>query len=311
MFRFTTQKIALAAALISAVSLTACIQGGDGAQESAPTHIRVKADLGALNATSGSLAKGSAISLAKVIIVLTSNATTPAADTVRDTITPGEQGFTNNSAIDQTIDSNYTLKALRNWKVVITVLDSRDSVTHRDSITPAANNYVRIADTVVVPFGTLAPKYTQYRAIFSGLPDSVTTNAVSGSYQRTRFTRLILRVDGVIVRDSLKADYFNGLPLDTLDYDYVAPGTRVIRLAAYGSLLNAAGAVVLTDTLFVGTATINTAAGNSGAQSISLNWTNPNNNMGNEKITVTIGQVGRTTVTGITDGDGVVPKAIR
>jgi hypothetical protein len=303
------KKIALAAALVSTLSLTACLQGEDGAQESATTHIRVKADFSALNASSGSLSKGSAVSLAKVIVTLTSNATIPtAADTVRDTITPGEQGFTNNSTIDQAIDSNYTLKALRNWKVSISVRDTRDSVTHEAVVTPAANNYVRIADTVFVPFGTLAPRFTQYRAIFSGLPDSVTTGAVAGTYQRTRFTRLILRVDGKIVRDSLKADYFNGLPLDTLDYDYVAPGNRVIRLAAYGSLLNAAGAIVLTDTLFVGTVTINTAAGDNGAQSFNLTWKNPNNNNGNEKITVTIGKVGRVTVTGTTDGTNVVNK---
>ena len=306
MFSSTIKKLALAATMVSALSLTGCLMGEDSAKESPTTNIRVKADIGALNATTGNLSKGSAISLAKVIIVLTSNGSP--ADTVRDTITPGEQGFTNNSAVDQTIDSNYTLKALRNWKVVVTVRDNKDSVTHKDSITPAASNFVRIGDTAVVTFGTLAPHYTQYRAIFSNLPDSVTTTATSLK-QAVRFTRLVLRVDGNVVRDSLHASNFNGAPLDTLDYDYVSPGSHTIRLAAYGSLLNAAGTVVLTDTLFVGEQVIVTTAGVDGAQSFALSWTNPNNNKGTEKVTVTIGKVGRTTVTGTTSGVGVVPKS--
>ncbi len=302
------KKIALTAALVSAFSLTACLQGEDAAEATPTTHLRVKADVGALIATSGgSLSKGSTISLAKIIIVLTSNGSP--ADTVRDTIKAGvSQGFVSNSAIDQTIDSNYVLKALRNWKVVVTVRDSKDSVTHKDSITPGVNNFVRIGDTTVVTFSTLAPKFTQYRAVFGNLPDSVTTSATSHR-QGVKFTRLVLRVDGKVVRDSINANFNLVGPSDTIEYDYVSPGSHVIRLAAYGSLLNAAGTATLTDTLFVGEQTIVTTAGVDGIPySFALAWTNPNGNKGNEKVTVTIGKVGRTTVTGTTSGTNVVPK---
>jgi hypothetical protein len=298
------KKIALALTAVSAFSLSACLQGEDASQATPTTHLRVKAEVGSL-ITSGSVAKGNTISLAKVVVMLVASGSP--ADTVRDTITPGEQGFVASSANDQTIDSNYSLKALRNWKVYVTVYDNLNFVTHKDSITPAANNFVRIGDTTVVTFGTLAPKFTQYRAVFSSLPDSVTTLATTNK-QAVRFTRLVLRIDGVVVKDSLRAGYFNGLPPDTLDYDYVTPGFHTIRLAAYGSLLNAAGTVLITDTLFSGQDTITTVAGLDGTRPITLNWTNPNNNRGNEKITVTIGKVGRTTVTGTTSGTNVVPK---
>jgi len=305
MFNSTFKKLALAGSLALTFTLVGCLQGED-TQETAASHFHVKADIGALNAKSGNLAKGSQISLAKVIVVLTA-AGSP-ADTIRDTIVPGQQGFTANSAINQTIDSVYVLKALRNWKVVITVKDAKDSVTHRDSITPAANNFTRIGDTVTVSFGTLSPKYQQYRAVFPALPDSITTTATSNK-QAVRFSRLVMRVDGKIVKDSLLAGYFNGGAADTIDYDYIAPGNHTIRLAAYGSLLNAAGAVILTDTLFVNQGSFTSTAGVDDAQSLTLNWTNPQNNKGSESVTVTVGKVGRTTVTGSTSGVGVVPKS--
>jgi hypothetical protein len=66
--------------------------------------------------------------------------------------------------------------------------------------------------------------------------------------------------------------------------------------------------VVKTDTLFVDQRTINTAAGADASQTFALLWTNPAGNLGNDKVTVTIGKVGRATVTGTTDGVGVVPK---
>ena len=307
------KKIALTAALVSAFSLTACLQGEDAGEATPTTNIRVKADVGSLIANSGSLSKGSTISLAKVIIVLTSNSSTPTAtDTIRDTIIPGEQNFLSNSSINQTIDSNYVLKALRNWKVVVTVKDINDSVTHRDSVTPTGKNFVRIGDTAVVTFGTLTPKFTQYRAIFSNLPDSVATVGTLTSHKQGIYiTRLIMRVDHKVVRD-VGFNYFNTLPAnaapDTIEYDYVAPGTRVIRLAAYGSLLDSNGVVKLTDTLFVAETSINSTAGvDNTPSSFNLLWTNPNGNKGNEKVTVTIGKVGRTTVTGTTLTN-VVPK---
>jgi hypothetical protein len=305
------KKIALAAALVSTLSLTACLQGGQDAQETATTHIRVRANVPSIS-VSGSLAKGSVVTYSMVIVTLISNSNTPtASDTIRDTILAGiSQGLGASSTTDQTIDSNYTLKALRNWTVRVTVSDTKGTITHDTTIVPAANNYTRIGDTVSVSINKLNPKFTQYRAIFSNLPDSISTNATGNTTkQAVRFTRLILRVDGQIVRDSLKADYFNGNPIDTLDYDYVALGQRTIRLAAYGVLLNAAGAVVKTDTLFVGETTVISVPGvNNDPSNLTLNWTNVAGNLGNEKLTVVIGQVGRTTVTGTTSGVGVVPK---
>jgi hypothetical protein len=305
MLNASFKKLAIIGSMAFAFALTGCLQGED-TQETAATHFHVKADIGALNATSGNLAKGAQINLAKVIIVLTSNGSP--ADTVRDTIVTGQQGFTSNSGVNQTIDSVYVLKALRNWKVVVTVKDSKDSVTHRDSITPAGSNFTRINDTVVVSFGTLTPKFQQYRAVFPALPDSITTSATSNK-QGVRFTRLIMRIDGKIVKDSLNGSFFNGGALDTLDYDYVSPGSHVIRLAAYGSVYNAAGvAIGSADTLFVGQGTFVSTAGVDDAQSISLAWTNLNNNKGTESVSVTIGKVGRTTVSGTTSGTNVVPK---
>jgi hypothetical protein len=306
----TLKKIALAATLVSAFSLTACLQDEKG-QESATTNFRIRASVPSMT-TSGSLGKGQTIAYSKLAITLISNSATPtSADTVRDTIRAGvSQGFTSNSSSNQTIDSNYTLRALRSWTVRVSVIDTRGTVTHDTTISPTVGAFTRIGDTVAVTIGTLNPKFTQYRAVFSGVPDSITTGAgVTTHKQAIRISRLIMRIDGAVVKDSLKADYFNGLPQDTIEYDYVALGNRTVRLAAYGVILNAAGAIVKTDTLFVGTTSITSLPGIDNDQTISLGWTNIAGNNGNEKVTVTIGRVGRTTVTGNTSGVGVVPKS--
>jgi photosystem II stability/assembly factor-like uncharacterized protein len=180
-----------------------------------------------------SLKKGSVITLSKMTVMLTSNATP--ADTIRDTITPGEQGFVANSTTDQIIDSSYALKALRAWKIQVTVRDSRDSLIHFDT---ASTPMLAIGDLVNVNLG-LTSRFAMYDATFQSLPDSI--SALSGNVKQVlRVNRLVLKVDGVALRDSLATPgpYFTELMGHTLGYDYVSTATKTVISSGVSANLN-------------------------------------------------------------------------
>jgi hypothetical protein len=309
MFGSTVKKL-LVAALISAPVLVGCLQGEDDG-EVPNIHLKVSTKVDGVELSSAGLAKGSTILYSKMIITLTSNSLNPSpTDTVRDTILVGEQNFGSSSTVDYAIDSNYSLKGLRVWKATVEVRDQNDSLIHYAASTPSTHLKLG-ADTTLVVLN-LSPRFNMYRAIFTNLPDSITTPPpVTNHKQGMRFTALFLKVDGKIVKTLTSAAFPPGpANPDTLDYDYVLTGPRTIRLVAFGSLLNASGAVVLTDSLFAGEVTITPVVGQDGAQTFSLGWTNPQNvnGKGTETISVTVGRVGKTTLNGVTSGVGVIAK---
>ena len=171
-FKTTLPKIS--AALAAAFLLAGCFQDAgvspgpvDPAPrvESATMQIRMR--VGAVSA----LSKGSTISLGKMIVVLTSNATP--ADTVRDTLntTGTTPTISAVSTTAQIITKSYPVKGLRIWKLRVTIRDSKDSVIHLDS---ATTPMLGIADTAFVNMG-LASKFAMYDAKFVSLPDSISS----------------------------------------------------------------------------------------------------------------------------------------
>jgi hypothetical protein len=312
MFSSKIKNIALASALVSAFALTGCLTGEEAGDPNAVTHLKVTTTVNDVQLSNAGLSKANLITYSRVLVTLTSNSSTPnSTDTLRDTITPGELGFAAASNADYTINTVYTVKALRTWTLNVSVRDANDSVIHTGTAT--SNTFVKLGLDTALATLNLTPRFNMYRGIFTALPDSITTGAgVTTHKQGIKFTALYMKVDGKVVKTMLNPSGFpNGAANpDTLDWDYVLTGQRTIRLVAYGSLLNAAGAVVLTDSLFAGEVIVTPTIGINGAQSFALSWTNPQNvnGKGSERINVTIGKIGRTTLSGTTTGVGVVPK---
>lgn len=211
------------------------------------------------------LGKSSAISLSKMVVVLTSNATP--RDTVRDTIVAGTNGMVTSPVNDQNISKNYALKSLRTWKVVATVLDTRGYTIHADSATTPT---LYSADTAAVSLN-LTSRYAMYEAKFLNIPDSI--NSASGTFkQKLNLKRLVLKVDGVAVVDStIPSGYFAAGSTPVLAYDYVLTGTK--------ASLNSGTTVNLNATHF-GSASRGFAVGNLGTIARTtdggLNWASQN-----------------------------------
>ena len=123
-------------------------------------------------------------------------------------------GMSTTATAQQTVNKNYSLKALRTWKIVATVRDTKDSVIHRDSATTPT---LYAADTAAVSLN-LTSRYAMYEAKFLTIPDSI--NSASGTVkQKLNLNRLVLKIDGVT--DSRHA------AIDIVDRTNVglAPGT--------------------------------------------------------------------------------------
>jgi hypothetical protein len=288
-----TSLLKIPAALAAAVLFAGCLQdAGLGTQPEKPSAqvesavMRVRMNMKSVT----SLQKGSAITLSRMIVVITSRNATP-ADTIRDTLkTSGTTPTINASTLaDQVINKTYALKGLREWKVTVSVRDTRDSLIHFDSaLTPV----LHVADTAAVSLG-LSSRYSMYDAKFLSLPDSI--SATSGNVkQRLNIKRLVLKVDGEILRDSTAAPgpYFSPLVEHVLSYDYVRPGTRLIALEVYGVL----GSSPTPQLLYSGSQSANVAAGASPTIPITLAWVGPTT--GGGSITATLVRVGKVTLIG-------------
>lgn len=283
----------MTAAFAAAFLLAGCFQenglsvdsSGPAQQHIDDVSMQVRMRVGAVNA----LSKGQTISLSKMIVMITSVGATP-ADTIRDTITPGKQGFTSSSTSGQTIDSIYSLKGLRAWKVVVTVRDTKDSVVHKDS---ASTPVLRIGDAATVTLG-LSSRYAMYDAKFVTIPDSI--SSVTGNLKQVlRINRLVLKVDGVIVKDSTSSPkpWFDSLTTHTLSYDYVNTlSGHTVEMSAYGPM----GSWNVANPLFTGSRSVTPTAGLNDTVAVTLNWVGPTT--GGGSITATLGRVGKVTITG-------------
>jgi len=285
----TFKKLGVTALLATGLNFIGCMeQGGvasNGNPQTTALHMRVGVD------PVRELAKTNTISLAKLIVVLTSNT----LDTIRDTITSGTTpALSATSTAAQTIVKNYTLKPLRTWKLVATTKDTKDSVIHRDS---ATTSILYAADTANISL-SLSSRFSMYDAKFLTLPDSI-SSSVSGTYKQVlNLNRLVLKVDGVTKVDSTvnPGPYFTKLATAVLSYDYVTAGSHSIQLLAYGPMYS----WNVANPLFSGTQTINVGAGNDSTVAMTLSWVGPTTGTGH--LSAVIGKVGKVTVNGTLPG---------
>lgn len=270
----------VAASFAAAIALTAC--------GTAPQTVgQIDPPEGESNATVkstivlgkvGTLSKGSAINLQKLILTAVSSATP--ADTVRDTAV-----VTGNSQV--TVLRVLTLAPLRNWTVSAKSLDAKDSVIHQGA---ASSFFVKPADTAEVTLN-LTSRFSMYEARFNSLPDSISSSASGTGKDKLNLNRVTLLVDGVVKADSLLASgFFSGNQNVTVFWDYIAPGSHTITLEAYGTLHNYTGK------LYSGSSTFTSVAGADDTRSVTLNWVGPTTGTG--KLTVTVGKVGKVTING-------------
>jgi hypothetical protein len=294
MFNKTFKTLALVGTLAAASTFVGCLQGEDATASAPDAVLNVSTSMDAVD--KGGLGKSNVINYKYLIIRLASNATVP--DVILDTVYPGEQTFTASSATAQNVDSAYTVKGLRSWKITATVYDTKDSVIHRDSSAAVA---IGVATATATATLNLTAKFTMYEAKFNSLPARVRSSTGPDS-QLVTYKRLLLFIDGTKVADSTHATSFAALGAHSLFYDYVAPGVRTVRLVVMGST----GTTFVNDTLFSNVMTVTSTAGNDSSKTLALAWRGPN--VGVDSAKVTVGRVGKTTVEGTTTGVGAVPK---
>jgi hypothetical protein len=178
----------------------------------------------------GSLAKGSTISFKKLVVTLISNATP--ADTIRDTLIAGSNGFSAKSTDSQSVSRSYSVKPLRNWTITVKTLDTKDSVIH--SATVAVANLLA-GETRSLEL-KLTSRFVMYIAQFI-LPDSLRAVGTTQA-QVLNVNRLTMVVDGITVVDSVKASgYFTAGAPHTIQYDYVKSNSvHTLELYVFGVL---------------------------------------------------------------------------
>jgi photosystem II stability/assembly factor-like uncharacterized protein len=222
-------------AATAAISLFAgCMatEGGAGKiRNDGPSDPVVRMSMGVAGV--GALGKKSVITLDRLEILMVSGA----GDTLRDTITSSTTPDLDPiSSVDQNIAKTFELKALRSWKISATVIDVLDSVIHRDSVNLPV---LYAGDTALVSLN-LTSRYARYLATFLSLPDSVSSSNPSDPKQALFINRLVLSIDGVVVRDSAATPgpYFASGAPHTLDFDYIAAGTGTWRAVTSGTIKN-------------------------------------------------------------------------
>lgn len=283
----------MAGFLVAGLLLTGCFvsdpssSGKNGVE--GDVALKMRMGIGSVTA----LGKTSTITLNKMVVVLTSSAN----DTIRDTIVSPTLNTV--STTGQTVAKNYTLKALRSWKVNVKTLDLQNFIIHRDSTTIPA---MYAGDTAVVNLN-MSSKYSMYEAKFLTLPTNIRSSADTTVLQPLHISRLVLKIDGVTVRDSIASPgpYFTAGGTHTLAYDYVATGTRVVQMIAYGPM----GNWPADSALFRGSTTVNTNAGVDSTATITLGWVGPTTGTGS--ISVALGRVGKITVNGTLPGTISIP----
>jgi hypothetical protein len=275
--------------LLGAVILAGCFssQAPVAGTTGDEVAIRVRMGVGSVAA----LGKTNVIKLNKLIIVYTSSAN----DTIRDTITSSTSPALDSvSTTGQTVTKNRTLTALRTWKIKVTSRDRLDTVIHIDSATIPA---MYAGDTAVVNLN-MSSRFAMYEARFLTLPDSIQSSVPSQPKQKLRINRLVLKIDGVTVRDSTATvrPYFDSATTHTLAYDYVLTGSRSVQMLAYGPM----NSWNVTLPLYTGSTTIDVGAGIDSTVAFNLSWTGPTTGVGS--LNAQLGRVGKVIINGTLPG---------
>jgi hypothetical protein len=203
------------------------------------------------------------IVLQDMVLRFTSNLKDTVWDTVWANVESGLSGV--ETEADRSVMVNVELAPLRWWNIEVKTHDQHDSIIHYGNLGPFSS---KGGQTVNMTVPLINSRFSMYEARYqlppeiypAGVPDSMRV------YQKIFFTRLVLSVDGTVVRDTssfnpnitaagtrfitagtaLKnsAGHFffkpNTLPLDTIThvqrYQYVRTGPRDFEISAYGYL---------------------------------------------------------------------------
>jgi hypothetical protein len=286
----SVRKLSGLTGVVFAALLTGCFVSenpGGPARDGDEVHVKVRMGLGSVTA----LEKSALIKRRKLIIIYSSSAN----DTLRDTLTNLTSPSVDSVATtQQTVTRFRTLTALRTWKIMVSSRDQLDSVIHRDSANIPA---MYAGDTAVVNLN-LSSRFTMYEAKFLTLPDSIQSSTPAQPKQVLCINRLVLRIDGLNVRDSnaTPGPCFTKLVTHTLAYDYVRAGSRSVQMLAYGPM----GSWPIGTALYTGSQTINVSAGSDSTVAMNLAWTGPTTGVG--RINATLGRVGKVTINGTLPG---------
>jgi hypothetical protein len=224
------KTFALGLWVVGSAFVTGCFTSNEPANNE--TTLSISMGLKDVN-KGGALSKGATISYKKLIVTMVSNATTP--DTLRDTITPGHNGFTAVATDSQTVSKTYGIKPLRSWTITVKTLDQKDSVIHSANTTA---NSILIGENRTVSL-TLTSKFVMYVAKFV-LPDSLSATG-STTKQVLNINRFVMKVDGRTVVDSTKpSGYFAATPtVNSIQFDYIKADTaHSLELYIYGVIPN-------------------------------------------------------------------------
>jgi hypothetical protein len=302
--------------------------GGGGSLTNLPekesTMLNLQIRLGKVDAAapagSGVFGKAAAnvseeIVLKSMILRFTSNL----KDTVRDTVDMqadgGGTGGGSVSGEERSVLVNVSLAPLRWWNLEIKTYDQHDSVIHYGVINSISS---KGGQTVNLDVPVLSSRFSLYEARYV-LPASIYaagTTEQNRVYQRIFFNRLVLTVDGEVVRDTtsfspaitvagtrfITSDtalkgatagrfFFrpNGALPDTIThvqtYQYVLTGNRQFEISAYG-YLEGDSITATPRLLFQGKATVNIAAGAiTQATPVVLDWKGPGSNPTDTTVT--------------------------
>jgi photosystem II stability/assembly factor-like uncharacterized protein len=213
----------LCAALGAALLLSGCLVAGGsgrGKKEAREPVVSLRVGVGGVNG----LGKSQVIRLRKLRIVISSSA----GDTLRDSMTAlTSPALDSVSTAAQILAKNYPLGALRSWKIMATSRDALDSVIHRDS---AVIPVLYAGDTVAVNLG-LSARYSMYEARFLDIPDSIRSGP-GDLKQALCINRLVLKIDGAVVRDSLSPGPCFDDTTHALAYDYLPSGSAWVAKAS-------------------------------------------------------------------------------
>lgn len=229
------KSFAIAGALAAAAGLSACLNdSGSSSPNNKEAHLVVMAGVNDVNKVKG-LGKASVITLKKLVITLRSSDT---ADAVRGDTVLADTGsmFHSTATSDQSFSRSYAIKPLRSWTIVVKTLDANDSVIHYDS---AVASNLLVAETRPVTLN-LSSRYVMYEAQFT-VPDSLRFQG-AGIVQNLLVKRVVMRVDGTIVKDTSTTPRFTPSTtnpavtvIHSVKFDYIRSNqTPDVNIEFYG-----------------------------------------------------------------------------
>jgi hypothetical protein len=252
-----------------------CLASGGGSLTNLPenefTTLKLKIQLakldasapvdgGVFNKRAAGLGESESIQLRDMVLRFTSNLGDTVWDTTYASVGSGLSGSQTEGEKPVVVDVE--LAPLRWWNIEVRTHDQYDSLIHYGNVGPIAS---KGGQDVILTIPLINSRFSMYEAHYS-LPDNIYDAKLPENervYQKIFFSKLVLAVDSVIVRDSSTRNvtaagtrFFSagaslkgatgsfffkpyGLP-DTVthlqSYQYVRNGLRTFEISAYGYL---------------------------------------------------------------------------